>query len=329
MQKFALALAALYDLAEQASHNDFPDGALKLLQPWVGFDDAIFWSGDADGEAPHKPADARAYFHWHGGEHEQARLPAADVYLPAMSAAVQPLLRGMKQPLLRDCRSHPLQRQADCPYLQECRHLMLFGENAGPDKSGRWLLLFRRRDDPFTADEAEYLYVAWFHLVRSLDINLSRVLDRHDSERLQRASALVDAQGFVIAADAHFHRLLQIEWPEYRRNRLMQSALVCLTRGGSVYQGRHIVIAMKHEANYTSCRARALHTLAGLTMSEYTVARCFANGLTHKAIARATGRSPNTVRNQIARLYDKLGVNNKAALAQHFAEHLSHRKGGE
>lgn len=55
--------------------------------------------------------------------------------------------------------------------------------------------------------------------------------------------------------------------------------------------------------------------LERLSPREREVARLFGSGLTHKAVARRLGSSPSTVRNQLARVYEKLGVSNKTELA--------------
>jgi DNA-binding NarL/FixJ family response regulator len=47
------------------------------------------------------------------------------------------------------------------------------------------------------------------------------------------------------------------------------------------------------------------------------VARRFASGMSHKQIARELGVSHHTVRNQLAHLYRKLNLHDKASLAQY------------
>ena len=44
------------------------------------------------------------------------------------------------------------------------------------------------------------------------------------------------------------------------------------------------------------------------------MAELFASGMTNKQVARELGTSPSTVRNQLVRIYEKLGISNKAAL---------------
>lgn len=53
-----------------------------------------------------------------------------------------------------------------------------------------------------------------------------------------------------------------------------------------------------------------------LSAREREIADLIAEGHTHKEIARALGLAPATVRNQTARIYDKVGVSSRAALTR-------------
>jgi TolB-like protein/Tfp pilus assembly protein PilF len=55
-----------------------------------------------------------------------------------------------------------------------------------------------------------------------------------------------------------------------------------------------------------------------LSDRERAVAEKFASGLTYREIGEALFIAPSTVRTHLAAIYDKLGVNNKIALASHF-----------
>ena len=57
-----------------------------------------------------------------------------------------------------------------------------------------------------------------------------------------------------------------------------------------------------------------------LSRREFTIAEHYSQGQTYKEIARNLGVSPATVRNHIASIYRKLGINNKAQLVHRFAE---------
>ncbi len=61
-----------------------------------------------------------------------------------------------------------------------------------------------------------------------------------------------------------------------------------------------------------------------LSKREMTVAEHYASGQSHKEIARELGVSPATIRNHIAAIYRKLGINNKAQLVHRLEELVDH-----
>ena len=326
MHRFNQALVGLYDLAEHASHNDFPVEALNLLQPWIRFDGAVLWMREIDAGIVINLLIAHVHVH-----HGNKTIFGNYTRIAAMDPVIKNVLDDLERPIQWDCRTLHQQDKAyvleDFVQGQELRQVMLFGENQTAHKAGRWIMLYRGGETPFNALETTYLHTAWFHLTRALDINRCRVLDRHDTERVQRASALIDARGFIMVADYHFHSLLYLEWPDHQvRKRLPPAVVDNLKHGDSVFRGRRIEIVMAQQAGYLTCSASPIDMRADLTPSEYMVARRYATGLSHKEIARELGVSPHTVRNQIAQLYDKLGVHDKAMLAQRLARHIAHRK---
>ena len=68
-------------------------------------------------------------------------------------------------------------------------------------------------------------------------------------------------------------------------------------------------------AAITSFTCRSIRPLSGLSPREREIAGLFASGMTNKQVARALGTSPSTVRNQVVRIYEKLGISSKAELA--------------
>jgi len=65
--------------------------------------------------------------------------------------------------------------------------------------------------------------------------------------------------------------------------------------------------------------AKKRPSLASLTRSEQLVAKAAAEGLSNDAIAKRRGVSTNTVAKQLTRVFEKVGVDNRAALARMLA----------
>lgn len=182
------------------------------------------------------------------------------------------------------------------------------------------MVLYRSRDAAFSAQEADYLHAAWFHVSRAIEISHARLLERLDLERSRRASALLSLAGTIEAADPHFLALLRREWPDHQSQTLPAPLRAQLERG-LPYRGRHVEVTMKRQDDFIVCLAHPADTLASLTPGEQAVARRFAAGMSAKEIARELGVSPNTVRSQLSSLYAKLDVHDKAALAQALRGH--------
>jgi DNA-binding CsgD family transcriptional regulator len=309
----------LYHLAENAPLDDFPPEVLRLLQPWINFDGAVFGVGETRTDQHVNLQVVKAHVHNRSDAllEDYAHVSAGD---PVTGA----FLNGLDAPLAVDCRAFYGQKNMAAletfARKHDLRHLMLYGDPPDVSQPGRWLVLYRSADKAFRAEETECLHAAWFHVSRAIDISYAKMLDRLDASRAQRASALVNMRGAVEAADPHFFTLLQREWPDHD-GKLLPPVLKENLANGYVYRGKHIEVAMKQQDAYLVCLARASDTLGSLTPGEQAVARRFAAGLSAKEIARELGVSPNTVRSQLTSLYAKLNVHDKAALAQLLIAH--------
>jgi DNA-binding CsgD family transcriptional regulator len=319
MQAFSRTLMDLYHLAENAPLDDFPPEVLRLLQPWINFDGAVFGVGETYTDQHTNLQVVQAHVH----NRSQSML---DDY--AQVSAHDPItgafLNGLSAPLAVDCKVIYEQKKLDAleqfARKHDLRNLMLYGDHPTADHPGRWMVLYRGTDKAFSAEEADCLHAAWFHVSRAIDISHAKLLDQLDTSRAQRASALVNMRGVVEAADPHFFTLLQREWPGHE-GKTLPASLKASMAAGFVYRGQQIEIAMKQQDAYFVCLARAATSIANLTPSELAVARRFAAGLSAKEIARELGVSPNTVRSQLTTLYAKLDVHDKAALAQLLITH--------
>ncbi len=314
MQAFSRTLIDLYQVAESTSLQGFPQEVLRLLQPWIHFDGAVFGMGDSQAEAQANLQIVQAHIH-----NRDAALLADYAAVSAADPVTGAFLAGLASPMSVDCvqryREPGLEEVDAFAHRHALRHLMLYGDAPSAERSGRWMVLYRSDNTAFQALEAELLHAAWFHVSRAVDINRAAALDRQDAQHAQRASALAGLRGTIEAADPQFHALLEREWPGGPHKTLPQALLDCAARG-LPYRGRRIEVAIRRQDACLVCVARAVEQHGSLTPGEYAVARRFAAGLSSKEIARELGVSPHTVRSQLANAYAKLDVHDKAALAQ-------------
>jgi DNA-binding CsgD family transcriptional regulator len=314
MQAFARTLMEIHQLAQEAGAEEFPAEVLRRLAGWIGFDGAVLGMGDACMEPQARLDITEAHVH--------ARDPRILADYQALSSAdpvTAAFVAGLSQPLVVDCQAvygtGRREALAGFAHAYGLRQLMLFGDVPAPDGTGRWLVLYRSDHRPFAAADADCLHAAWLHISRAIGQHRAALLDRYDPEAGQRACALVDERGRLQAADRRFLALLRQEWPGFAGGRLppaLELSLGC----GLPYRGRHVEFQAQARGRFQVCVAMPVRSLLALTPGENAVARRFASGLSHKEVARALGVSPNTVRAQLTAVYAKLGVHDKAALAQ-------------
>ena len=313
MDSLVAELPDLYRVAVNAPIETFSDEVLKRLHRWIDFDGAVFGSGIApvqgvqitsvcvDRRDPHILADYALIT-------EDDPVTASLMREPSLAHAV-------------DTR----QAYAGKPYAamrrfaarHELRHLLFVGDPKRADAAVRWVVLYHGTDRPFDAQIGTRLWAVWQHISCAIDMNRARGLDREEAQRPERALALVDASGAFEAVDPAFRELLASEWPHDDGVRLpapVRRAMAIADR----CVGRIVDIGFRRIGTRVLCRARRRDAVV-LSPRQQMVADCFAQGCSHKEVARRLGVSPHTVRCQLAEVYRKLGVHDKTALARRLA----------
>jgi DNA-binding CsgD family transcriptional regulator len=129
--------------------------------------------------------------------------------------------------------------------------------------------------------------------------------------------AIVDRRGTIHTADAGFDALLRREWGAWEGEVLPQRLVAALAaEPDAAFRGGRIVVNARRMGDLLCLHARPLIAVDQLSRRESEVAKRFGTGQSYKEVARALGISPATVRNHLQAIYDKLGVNDKAALAR-------------
>lgn len=131
--------------------------------------------------------------------------------------------------------------------------------------------------------------------------------------RAQGYTALVDRFGVLHASDDRFTALLIEEWGLCARRRLPAAVIEALALHGR-YTGHHIELTAEPVGSRWMLQARPVTALP-LSPRERQIATAFATGLSYKQVAQQLGIAPGTVRTHLTRIYEKLGVSDKGALA--------------
>lgn len=168
-------------------------------------------------------------------------------------------------------------------------------------------------DRPFAFTESERLFKQTLmpHFSQALRMNRNLWDARPDVER--EAVALLSADGSVLSAEGPFFDLAEHEWGKPAM-RLPYGVMQALKRQEQ-WRGVSVNARIAPFGTNHFVHLSAVSALERLSPREREVAELFASGLSHKNVARELGSSPSTVRNQVTRIYEKLGISNKASLA--------------
>jgi DNA-binding CsgD family transcriptional regulator len=137
--------------------------------------------------------------------------------------------------------------------------------------------------------------------------------------------AFVDRQGKAVQYEDGFAAAVICHWPSWR-GALLPLVLREAIEGASAAPGRWIgrgawAVRSAPAGLMTLVELREATPLDRLTPRELQVVRLYAEGETHKDIARLTGLTPSTVRHYLREAYSKLNIDNKAALANLMGRH--------
>lgn len=183
------------------------------------------------------------------------------------------------------------------------------------------LTLYRNTHGPaFSAQECDLLDCTMPHLAAAVSANQIRTLiARRESlsSHPTLALAVCDQRGTLHCAEPAFISLLLANWPNWAGPTL-PLPIACGT-----FAFNQLLLEISAGGDLYILTARVQSALQALSPREQDVAQGFGEGKTYKEIARDLGVAPNTVRHHIRTIYSKLGVNDKAHIAQllHSASH--------
>lgn len=315
LERFSTVLLAIYRAAREMPADQFQDSALRLLKPIFGFDSSMWGSGtlSASGMAVHSihlfeqpPEMVSEWVHINSEDtvaYACARNPGW-----VMNAHMPTLFRDRTKRAMRDYTTR-----------FEKGSGLVTRYNTANSSLISWISLYRA--DPerhFEEDDRAGFEALVPHVVEALTINRLIHLDRAFTQEVRREShlAIVDLRGMVHTAEAGFDELLRREWSAWEGNVLPQPLVAALTDPGGAFRGGRIVVNARRMGDLLFLHARPLTPVDQLSPRESEVAKRFGDGQSYKEVARALGISPATVRNHLQVIYDKLDVNDKAALAK-------------
>ncbi|MFC5547680.1 helix-turn-helix transcriptional regulator [Massilia aerilata] len=175
------------------------------------------------------------------------------------------------------------------------------------------LSLYRARDEqPFKPADESIIESFAPHIQQALQIN--RALAQRCEEQAA-PFAIVSAAGAFNFCSPRLFEMLCTEFPGWR-GPLVPALVRHRLATGSAYAMSTLPVELRLRRFGSVWLMTALPLASsGLTLREAAVAKLFAQGKSHKEVARSLNLAPATVRNFLQRIYQKLDVHDKASLA--------------
>lgn len=317
MEAVLKLLLELYHGASERPLDGFQDFALELVKPVLRFDAARWGGASVEGGAfaPHA-------VHLHNDPEESIDDWAEFFDIDTFATETAQKLGRAKNVHI------PTHYVGNCyagirAYAHKYGHENAMALALHPKGSRllNWVALYRADPDrPFGSREERLLEALAPHLLTALGINRSISLEKLDDAGVwcRPCFAMADGGGMLWFAEPDFNRLIGAEWPAWREPALPRPLVDGLDAAGR-YAGRGLLVTAAPLGKLLLLRACPLCAIDRLTPREYDVALAYSRGQSAKAVARRLGISPATVHHHLRIAYDKLGVDNKAALALLFA----------
>ncbi len=182
-------------------------------------------------------------------------------------------------------------------------------------RSGLYSLvsIYRKdRNQPFTVEEQTLQKRLTYHLFNALShaffIHLSRT---HRDRPAGAASAVVDRYGSYHEAQPRFLDAMGLHYPKHVANQLP----FAVPEPGETRMVSPLCLKAEPMGELTIVHCWPMGPLDRLTSREREIVLAVAHGLSFKQAARRIGVAPSTVANHLYRIYRKLGVNSRTALA--------------
>lgn len=316
MQAFSSALSELYNAAETRQPEDFSIEAFRILRQLLFFDGGLL--GSALVLPRNQGGMPIVHAHSYG---RRAELLHDYTSVVTDDPVARRISNGLTVP--HSCSCMKMYKERHLLHLfafakkHELSEVLAFGDPADEGATFRWVMLYRRANHPFDTEDTMILKAWWPHLTRAGTLNLRCMLEREYDGKRDKAMGLLDAMGNIQARHDLFSAMLREEWPKEQGKRLPKLVWDTLKHRG-IFKGRTLCLTASSHASYLVCEVQSLSTIDRLGALERSVALLVADGHDYKTIASRMGTSPNTVRNQISRIYKKLNVHDKLSLAMLF-----------
>lgn len=165
---------------------------------------------------------------------------------------------------------------------------------------------------PFSAQERDMKQLLIAHLGSALRLSQEHLLNQQVGA--EEGHGLATRGGQLLYTQSLFRQLMREEWG--RHSTKIPIAVLKLAEKTGIWRGHAIQLQLEPNGNYHLLRAEPLFKPVHMTLRERAIAELFAQGRSHKEVARELDVAPSTVRNHLAHIYRRLNIHNKTELLQ-------------
>ena len=318
-------LTRLYALTQEQPIEHFQNAALVLLKAVVPFDAAIW------GSATVAPGGIDIHsFHLHN---KTPDMVADYEEVKHLDSASSRMFNKSKATQAFDTNSFFDARQKrpirDFMVKFEQPHFLLTTDVKAKTNNEssllHWITLYRAKQNAqYNPSDVKWLQLFSPHLKQALALNWSAHLSQAAVKMIGAgaaskpcyASGIADLKGNVYGHDFNFMALVSKACGEdYVHSSVLPIGLTtALALGKPSFVWQQMVVNCHAEHGLVILRMRGQTRADSLTTREKEIAMLVTKGRTYKQVAAELGNAPNTVRNQLQTIYNKLQVNNVAEL---------------
>lgn len=315
MESFSTLLLQIYQAARTLPADEFPEAAMVLLRTALNFDSARLLSVDvASGMATVQGCimynvPAENALDWQQIQHKDL---VARTVLAAPGTAV-----AFHSPTLYAGRDHAIMHDYATRY-RRLNGLAMVLDNADTGYMDGLSFYRAKGDAHFAYRELYLMHAVMPHLQEALKLNRQLAEPAaHDLPAARGALVIARTDGAIEQCGPRAGELMDMEWHRYQRGWLPPSLLATLSQpGAGGYAGRYIAISCSRVNTLLFLRLLRRSPLCSLTPREKEVACLYGQGVSAKLVAAQLYISPATARNMLQRVYEKLGIHDKASLAR-------------
>lgn len=321
LEAFSAQLLALGRMPSTVSPSRMMADGLAMLRELVPFD-AAWWgecSGGVDGLAPRNWLSGRINLSADFAR-EWNRIGASDRFARESMRRLDTVVHeaGFADP---EPEVEAFARRHDL------FHVMAITRSLPGSGLLQFISLYRHEASPAFKAAHRVLFEQFSaHLMQRWSARIAELVGDADAA-VGDVHALVEANGDFVYVGARIALLLREHFPAWDGTRLPDALASALARGP-----RHTMLGRRRLAAQACAELLLLSLVpqrraAPLPPREMSVALLYAEGRSHKEIARETGLSPTTVRTYLRETYLRLGVSDKVALGRALSGNRPRRRG--